>query len=69
MIACRSSSRWYVARLGKDVRGRSQVTDHDRKAVKLMTFRVCMETSDVYSRTESVDVNSCRPLFDEVSDE
>jgi hypothetical protein len=42
-----------VVRLGKDVRGRSQVTGHDRKAVKLlMTFRVCMQTNDVYDRTE-----------------
>jgi len=31
-----------VARLGKDVRGRSQVTGHDKKAVKLMMTRKCM---------------------------
>jgi hypothetical protein len=42
-----------VARLGKDVRGRSQVTGHDKKAVKLMMiFRVCVQTNDVYDRTE-----------------
>lgn len=70
MIACRSSSIWWelpaedVARLGKDVRGRSQVTDHGRKAVKLtLAFRVCMQASDVYGRTDKVDVKSCRPLF------
>ena len=31
-----------VVRLGKDVRGRSQVTGHDKKAVKLMMTRKCM---------------------------
>lgn len=31
-----------VARLGKDVRGRSQVTGHDRKAVKLLMTRKYM---------------------------
>jgi hypothetical protein len=35
-----------VARLGKDVRGRSQVTDHGRKAVKL-TLAVKLYVSDL----------------------
>lgn len=58
-----------VARLGKDVRGRSQVTGHDRKAVKLlMTFCVCMQTDDVYDRTEC-EHEIFRPLFGKVSEE
>lgn len=42
---------------------------HDQRQMGDLPFRDCIETSDVYSRTESVDVNSCRPLFGEVSDE
>ena len=42
-----------VARLGKDVRGRSQVTGHDKKAVKLIMTRKCMVSGLVLMARES----------------